>query len=222
LIFNLKNKNLLKRTIFLFIHTMNSFFIKNGVSITFSNHTVLQSYTNRPPRKYVNKFFSKLHHFINHVPKNYKKPFIIEFEHFLIFCHYKDYRNYKKMLEGVDNAKKILESDLCKAIIIWSNGALRELKKYIDTSTIDHKIHIIRPSIKNINTLSRNDNKNFIILNIANRFWSKGTFMVIDAFKMFHKKYNNSKLNLICNDVPKDYIIPTGIVLNNNSKTSNR
>ncbi len=197
---------------------INSFIIKNGVSIDYSKHTVLDSYNYNSPRRYVYKYFSKLHHFINHAPINFKKPFIIEFEHFLFFCHYKDYRNYKKMLDGINDAKKMLESDLCKGIIIWSNGALREIEKYIDTSSIEQKIHLVRPSIKEVNMIHNDNDKNFRVLNIANHFWSKGTFMVVDAFKLFKEKYKNSILNIVCNDIPGDFDIPKDIIVNKTSK----
>lgn len=193
---------------------------KNGVSINYSKHTVLDSYNYLPPRKYVNKYFSKLHHYINHSPISNKKPFIIEFEHFLFFCSYNDYKNYKKMLDGIQNAKKILESDLCRGIIVWSNGSLRELNKYVNISSFKNKIHLIRPSIKEVEIKHNIDSKNFRILNIANHFWSKGTFMVIEAFKLFQSKYKDSTLNIVCNDIPKNFIIPENVIINRSSKLS--
>ena len=149
---------------------------------------------------------------------NCTKPFVVEFEHFLIFCHYKEYRDYKKMINGVQASKKLLESNLCKGIIIWSYGSLKEMEKYIDVSSIKKKIYIIRPTIKEINLNRVEENKIFRLLNIANRFWSKGTFMVIEAFKIFNKKYNNTTLNLVCNDIPKNFNIPKGVYIKNTSK----
>ena len=203
-------------------HLVHSLFIRNGVSIDYSKHTVLNSYNDHSPIKYVNKYFSKIHHAINHVPVGWEKPFIIEFEHFLYTCHYQEYKDYKKLIEGIDTSKKLLESDLCKGIIIWSHGSLREMEKYIDTSSIKEKIYLIRPTIKEINFSHVVDNKLFRILNIGNNFWSKGTFMVIEAFKIFHTKYKDSTLNLVCHDIPEDFTIPNGIIVNNTSKLNNK
>ena len=210
-----------KKLKILLIRLLQSLFTRKGVSIDYSEHTVLNSYNDHSPIKYVNKYFSKIHHFINHVPIGWKKPFIIEFEHFLFFCHYREYRNYKKMIEGINTAKQLLESNLCKGIIIWSQGALKEMEKYIDTSSIK-KIYLIRPTIKEVDLIHIENNKSFRILNIGNRFWSKGTFMVIEAFKIFNKKYKNSTLTIVCNDIPADFIIPDGVIINNTSKLKNK
>ena len=54
-------------------HLVHSLFIRNGVSIDYSKHTVLNSYNDHSPIKYVNKYFSKIHHAINHVPVGWEK-----------------------------------------------------------------------------------------------------------------------------------------------------
>ena len=46
--------------------------------------------------------------------------------------------------------------------------------------------------------------------------------MVIEAFKIFHAKYKDSTLNLVCHDIPEDFTIPNGIIVNNTSKLNNK
>jgi len=196
---------LLKRLKIELRRIFHSIYIFNGISIGYQRHNILNTYNINPAVRYVNKYFSKVHHFINSVPVSNNKPFIIEFEHILFMSG--ESRDYKKMIESVDKSKSILESELCKAIILWSEGTRTEMKKYIDISKIEHKIHIIRPASNLMVYDMEESERPFTVLNIGNKFWAKGTFAAIEAFKRFNLKYPETKFNIVCNDVPSNFDI---------------
>lgn len=200
------------------IRLYNSIFRNSGVYVQYVGHNVLSTYYKFPPLNYVLKPFSKINHYINAIPDDNLKPFVIEFEHFLFLSG--ESRNYEKMISCIGNSKILLESDLCKGIIIWSEGTKNEMKKYIDIANIEHKIHVIRPASRPIIYDQEETNRPFTILNIGNKFWVKGTFLAIEAFKRFNQKYPETKFNIVCNDIPIDFDIPRNIFVNNKQMLS--
>jgi len=196
-----------------FARLFNSIFRNSGVYVRYAGHNVLSTYYKNPPVNYVLKQFSTLNHYINDIPLDNRKPFIIEFEHLLFMSGVS--RDYKKMIDSVNNSLVILESDLCKAIIVWSNGTIREMEKYIDISSIEHKIHLVRPASDPIKSNQKKDQDTFRILNIGNKFWVKGTFAAIQAFNKFNKNHPETKFTIACNDVPNSFNISDNIEIIN-------
>jgi len=179
-----------------------------------SEHPFWKSYYTFPPVPYTLQSLARLCHFINFVPKNNTKPFIIDYEHVLMMSGKS--RDYVYMVNSAQEIKNQLKNEKCRAIFVPSEGAIRETTRYIKTSEIMNKIHIIRPAYPPQPENRHNHSGPFTILTIGNKFWGKGIPIAIEAFRILRERYGSDiKMNLVSGDIPSDYPLPEGVNLLN-------
>lgn len=103
-----------------------------------------------------------------------------------------------------DEFLKRTTADNCKKIIPWSNAAKREIVR--DCPQVEEKIEVVQPTVYP-KDYDKNYGKDTInILFVSRRgFFQKGGRELLLAYRQISSKYNNVRLNMICNDVPESF-----------------
>ena len=175
-------------------------------------HMILQSYRAHPPVTYVSRKKARLCHFIGKVPSDNKKPFIKEIEHVLYTPRLS--RDYTAMLKEAPRVERQLHSEDCKGVFVFSDSSLRQVSDHIDTSGIEHKLHIVLPAYTDQPDNLYQHEGPFTILTISNKFWGRGIPLAIEVFRELRKKYGKAiRMKLVCGDVPTDYPLVEGLEL---------
>jgi len=190
------------------------FLIEKKIYIDRRSHPFWKTYQSRPPLKFIKTvFFAKILHCFNRIPKNKNKQYIVDCEHVLHLDG--ESRNYEKMISSANYIERELNNSKCKAIIVPTNGAIKDALKYIKNKTlIEEKFHKVLPAIavmpkKDFSTIK---NGPFTIINIGNKFWGKGTPIALEIFRELRLKHGKSiQMLLVCGDVPADFQIPEGV-----------
>jgi glycosyltransferase involved in cell wall biosynthesis len=184
-------------------------------------HSAWSCYSALPPVEYTkNASTASLVHYLNRFPQTqseFDRPFILEFEHLLIPTLHT--RDYVRALECLPFIQFMVAHPNCKAILAATTGALLWAAKYCPTilsksrkllpSVTARSVSLTRRSARQISPL-----KPLQLLNIGNKFWGKGTHLLIDIFKLVKASLGDSVvLTIVCDDYPADYEVPDGIVL---------
>ena len=193
---------------------INYFRSDQHIYIKKHNHPLWKSYQTFPPVPYTLRRFAKLCHFLNYVPRDNAKPFIADYEHVLMMSG--NSRDYVHMVNSSIKIESQLKDEKCRAIIVPSRGAIRETTRYIDSSEIMDKMHIVRPVYPPQRENLHNHSGPFTILTIGNKFWGKGIPIAIEAFRILRERHGNEvKMQLVCGDIPPGYPLPEGLNLIN-------
>lgn len=206
----------------LIIHDI--FNLKNDefkIFIPYNKHPFWRTYFSHPPIKYLKtKYFSKIYHSHNLIPTGYKGYYITDIEHILHLSGYS--RNYKKMIESAGWIEEQLNDSRCKAIILPTDGAKREVLKYLKhPESIEKKIVKIFPSFETKPAKKKEffQERVLNILFIGNKFWGKGTPIAIRVFENLRKKFKDTiTFSLVCNDIPPEFKMPREINVISNQK----
>lgn len=208
--FTFKNR-ILRKSVDNVQKLVNGFVDDRRIYIDKSEHPFWKSYQDCAPVQYTLQPLARLCHFFNVVPKHNTKPFIIDFEHVLMMSGRS--RDYSFMVASVERIRDQLLDDKCKSIFVPSNGAIREVLKYIAEPELVHKFKVVRPSYP-IQLDKQFENGPFKILTIGNKFWGKGIPIAIEVFRKLRKKHGDAiEMQLVCGDVPKGYPLPKGLKL---------
>ena len=127
-----------------------------------------------------------------------KVPWIIEIDNPICMSYYNLF--LFNLLKPIINFK--LKSKYCKKIICISEASKKSMKYYFKNKKIQNKISVVYPYVKlNKKTINTKKNKNLIFLSCNTKFFMKGTYSVISAFKKLN--YKNTELWIISN-TPKN------------------
>ena len=189
-----------------------SFFQKKKIYFTYSSylfHPIFSEIKKHPPIHYCNKFNAKIFHYIQGcLPSEIKNFVIIEvIDHplSLLAPYLNKELNCSDYIQNIDLATQIYLNDSIKKIILVSNGQFNIFKKYFPDNKILEKATVLPLTWKdNINNGKKDINDNHTYLFIASDFYSKGVFLVIDAWNIFKKNNSRDKLILVCHNIPNE------------------
>lgn len=203
-------ENLKSRSSHIFMEAINYFRDNNHIYIDKSNHPFWKTYQSSPPLPYTLRSLAKLCHFFNRIPEKNKTPFIVDFEHVLMLSG--ESRNYVAMLKAVPKIERLLLAEECRAIVVPTEGAVRELLKYIKCDEVLQKVNVVRPGCPGEETRRRSSAPRFNLLTIGNKFWGKGIPVAIEVFKKLSSKCPGQiGMTLVCGDIPEGYPLPEGL-----------
>ena len=189
-----------------------SFFRKKKIYFTYSSylfHPIFSEIKKYPPINYCNKFNAKIFHYIQGcLPSEIKNFVIIEvIDHplSLLAPYLNKELNCSDYIQNIDLATEIYLNDSIKKIILVSNGQFNNFKKYFPDYKILEKATVLPLTWKdNINNGKKDINDSHTYLFIASDFYSKGVFLVIDAWNFFKKNNSKDKLILVCHNIPNE------------------
>ena len=191
------------------------------IFIPYNKHPFWKTYFSHPPIKYLKtKYFSKIYHSHNLIPAGYKGYYITDVEHILHLSGHS--RDYKKMVESAEWIEEQLNNSRCKAIILPTDGAKREVLKYLKhPESIEKKLVKIFPSFQTKPAKKKEffQERVINILFIGNKFWGKGTPIAIRVFENLRNRFKDDiTFTLVCNDIPPTFKMPREINVISNQK----
>ena len=124
-----------------------------------------------------------------------KKPWVVsvEWAHVLIGRDIRHFKRFKHIIE------KLLASDYCKGILVWTEWAKKSVLLNFDCTDFEHKIEIV-PQAVPAKHFVKDYNKEKIKLlfvgsvNVPAGFDAKGGKEVLEAFTILNQKYRNLEL----------------------------
>lgn len=130
----------------------------------------------------------------NH-PVFHKKPWIVfaEWAHVLVGRDIRHFARYKKLIE------KLLASDYCKRILVWSELSKKSLLANFNSSITSDKLEIVPQAVHEKDFVKNYKNGKVRLLfvgsaNVPQIFENKGGKEVLEVFSILNRKYNNLKL----------------------------
>ena len=173
-------------------------------------HTAWRSYVTDPPVVSVPLEEALLCHFVRDLPGGHNGPFIKTIQHILWVDGIS--RNYTRRLAEAPRLEQEFRSDNCKAIFCPAMNQLRQASRYIDTSGMEDKLHLVPPGVWNQPDNPHDHTGPFTIMTVSNRFWGRGVPLDIEVFRILRKRYGKAvQMKLVCNNVPKNYPLVEGI-----------
>lgn len=150
---------------------------------------------------------SDLYFLVGMLPsKKLTKPFIIDLEHIYALLNFS--QNNPAMKKSILD---VLEHDLCRAILPWSQAAANTIKRYLgdEFERVRSKVHVVYPAIdcyadniENNEGNSKyvpNSSDTFNLLFVGRDSYRKGLEEVLIAFQAIHNKYPYLRLNIVSN-----------------------
>jgi glycosyltransferase involved in cell wall biosynthesis len=133
-----------------------------------------------------------------------KEPWVVDLEYVSLLAGYASNRfgRYKSTVE------KALAADYCKGIICWSEAGAKTVTLSLANPALEKKIHVV-PRVPRSRNFIKQPNKDIVKLlfvnsaNIPGQFFYKGGLIVLAAFEMLCKKYNNLEL-IMRSDMPQN------------------
>lgn len=118
------------------------------------------------------------------------------------------------MVNAVPAIELQLLSANCKAIVVPSQGALRETMRYIKSPGATEKASVVRPAYPIQPDNEHVQNGPFTIVTIGNKFWGKGIPIAIEVFRVLRERLGaNIRMVLVCGDIPAGYVLPQGLLV---------